>query len=98
MPDQMRCGPPPELALAGLAEADRITSALIDGLWSQQLGIFVARNARTGQLHSERTVAGLLPLLLPGLPEPLVAALIATVTGGAFRAWDDGSTMCRASS
>ncbi|HEX6759334.1 MAG TPA: hypothetical protein VF086_13140 [Propionibacteriaceae bacterium] len=54
-----------------LAEADRITSALINGLWSERLGMFVARDARTGQPHSERTVAGLLPLVLPGLPEHL---------------------------
>jgi hypothetical protein len=91
-----------ELALAGLAEqigadpgphlteADRITSALVDGLWSEELGIFVARDARTGQLHGERTVGGMLPLVLPGLPEPNVAALVATLTGEAFRAHDDG--------
>ena len=97
-----------ELALAGLAEqigadpgphlteADRITSALVDGLWSEELGIFVARDARNGRLHGERTVGGMLPLVLPGLPEPTVAALVATLTGEAFRAQTTESAGWRA--
>ena len=31
-------------------------------------GIFVARDARNGRLHGERTVGGMVPLVLPGLP------------------------------
>ena len=74
-----------ELALAELAEhtgadptphrdeADRITEAMVAELWSEQQGIFLARDARTGQALGERTVAGLLPLVLPGLPDPLVS-------------------------
>jgi hypothetical protein len=89
-----------ELALAELAEhigADptphrregaRITEAIVGGLWSERQGLFLARDARTGQTLGERSVAGLLPLLLPGLPEPLVNALISTLTGEAFRAQD----------
>ena len=90
-----------ELALAELAEhagadprphrdeADRITGAMIAELWSEQQGIFLARDARTGQALGERTVAGLLPLVLPGLPNPRVSTLLSTLTGDAFRAEDE---------
>ena len=90
-----------ELALADLAghvgtdpaphrnEARRITEAMVDELWSEQHSIFQARDARTWQPLAERTVAGLLPLILPGLPQPVVAALLSTLTGEAFRADDE---------
>jgi len=90
-----------ELALAELAEytgadpkphrteADRILEAMVVELWSEQHGIFIAKDARTGQALGERTVAGLLPLLLPGLPHPLVATLLSTLTGDVFRAGDE---------
>jgi glycogen debranching enzyme len=90
-----------ELALAELAEhigvdptshrteADRIAEAMVVELWSEQQGIFLARDARTGQALGERTVAGLLPLVLPDLPDAVVAALHTTLTGKAFRAQDE---------
>ena len=74
-----------ELALADLAghvgtdptphrtEARRITEAMVEELWSEQHSIFHARDARTGQALDERTVAGLLPLILPGLPDSVVS-------------------------
>jgi hypothetical protein len=90
-----------ELALAEIAEhlgadpaphrteADRISDAMVGALWQDQRGIFFARDARTGQALTERTVGGLLPLVLPGLPDSLVRTLIATLTGEAFRAQDE---------
>ena len=86
-----------ELALADLArrlgrdddghrvEAARITAAMVDRLWSAEHGQFLARDERSGQLLPERTVAGLIPLVLPGLPPSIVAALVATAVGEAFR-------------
>lgn len=68
-----------------LAEAGRITAAMVDRLWSAEYGMFLARDARSGRLLPERTVAGLIPLVLPGLPSEVVAALVKTATGEAFR-------------
>ena len=62
---------------------------MVEELWSEQHGIFLARDARTGQALGERTVAGLLPLMLPGLPDPVVSGLLSTLTGEAFRAEDE---------
>jgi hypothetical protein len=91
-----------ELALAQMAEAlghnsekhsreaERITSALIEQLWSSSRGIFLARDVRSGQLLGERTVAGLIPLVLPELPVAVRTALHATLTGPAFGAGQPG--------
>ena len=91
-----------ELALAEIAqalgrdadghrgEAERITSALVDQLWSSSREIFLARDERSGQLLGERTVAGLIPLVLPGLPAGVRNALCATLTGPSFRAGQPG--------
>jgi hypothetical protein len=68
-----------------LAEAARITAAMVDHLWSEERGLFVARAVRSGRLLPERTVAGLIPLVLPALPSEVVDALVATATGEAFR-------------
>lgn len=68
-----------ELALAQIARqlglpdqshldnAARITEAL-GSLWHEELGIYVARDRISGELQPYRTVSGLIPLLVPGLP------------------------------
>jgi len=85
-----------ELALADLAhvldrdsdvhraEARRITGELVDQLWSGNAGIFLARDVRSSQLREERTVSGLIPLVLPELPGEVFAALCETLTGPSF--------------
>ena len=85
-----------ELALAALAdglgvdpdphraEAARITAALVEEAFSADDEIFLARDQRSGSTLGERTVGGLIPLLLPGLPRGVVEALVATLTGEAF--------------
>lgn len=87
-----------ELALAQLAdrlggdpsphqdEAARITAALVAELFSAEEGLFTARDQRSGRRLAERTVGGLLPLVLPGLPPAVARALVATLTGPSFRA------------
>lgn len=87
-----------ELALAEIAralgrnpdghqrEAERITTELVDQLWSTDSEIFLARDKRSGRLLGERTVAGLIPLLLPQLPAGVRDALCATLTGPSFGA------------
>jgi hypothetical protein len=91
-----------ELALAEIAqamgrnpeghqrEAERITGALVDQLWSPSREIFLARDERSGRLLEERTVAGLIPLVLPGLPAGLRNALGTTLSGPSFRAGQPG--------
>jgi hypothetical protein len=91
-----------ELALAQLAralgrnpdrhrtEAERITVALVAQLWSADRGLFLARNERSGRLLAEGTVAGLIPLVLPGIPADVRRALYATLTGPSFEAGQPG--------
>ena len=67
-----------------LSEAARITEAMVSQLWSEERGLFLARDARSGRMQPERTVAGLIPLVLPGLPPAVVDSLVATATGEAF--------------
>jgi glycogen debranching enzyme len=68
-----------------VAAAARLTAAMVDQLWSEERGLFLACNARSGRQLPERTVAGLIPLVLPGLPTEVADALVATATGEAFR-------------
>jgi hypothetical protein len=91
-----------ELALAEMAralgrdparhwrEAERITMALVEQLWSTSHEIFLARDVRSGRLLDERTVAGLIPLVLPGLPPGVRDSLYATLTGPSFSAGQPG--------
>ena len=91
-----------ELALADIAqamgrnpeghqrEAERITAALVDQLWSTSHEMFLARDVRSGGLLAERTVAGLIPLVLPGLPADVRDALCTTLTGPSFGAGQSG--------
>jgi hypothetical protein len=91
-----------ELALAEIAqalgsnpdghqrEAERITTELVDQLWSTKSGIFLARDHRSGRLLGERTIAGLIPLVLPGLPAAVRDGLCATLTGPSFGAGQPG--------
>jgi hypothetical protein len=67
------------------AEATRLTRALVDQLWSAEAALFVARDVRTGQQLGERTVSGLIPLVLPDLPAEIVSAVHDTSVGDRFR-------------
>jgi len=71
-----------------LAEAARITAAMVEELWSSERGLFLAKDARSGRLLPERSVAGLVPLLLPGLPADVVRVLRQTLAGDCFRGQD----------
>ncbi len=85
-----------ELALAELAgrvgadpgphrdEAARITSGLVDRLWNAPAGLFTAYDVRAGAALPERTVSGVVPLVLPGLPASVIATLRSTLVGPAF--------------
>lgn len=87
-----------ELALAGiaataghdgkthLAEAARITAALHAHLYHPEARLFLARDHRTAATLPERTVSGLIPLLLPDLHREVVAALVDTLASPVFAA------------
>ncbi|MFJ6513678.1 MGH1-like glycoside hydrolase domain-containing protein [Streptomyces sp. NPDC091406] len=65
--------------------AERLTAALVERLWSPTAGMFLCHDVVGGGLIPERSVAGLVPLVVPGLPPHIVRALIATATGDGFR-------------
>ncbi|MFE9390857.1 hypothetical protein [Streptomyces sp. NPDC006784] len=70
------------------------TEALVRRLWSPRTGQFHCRDLRAGAasggdghggaLLPERSAAGLLPLVAPGLPRPLVETLLSTAEGDHF--------------
>lgn len=61
--------------------AAELTDALVERLFTD--GIFRARDLRAGDLIPADTVAGLIPLAVPGLP--VADELLATATGPRFR-------------
>ncbi|MFC9244868.1 trehalase family glycosidase [Streptomyces sp. NPDC057136] len=65
--------------------AARLTAALVERLWSPADGMFLCRDLAGGEPIAEHSVAGLLPLIVPGLPQDLVGALIRTAAGPGFR-------------
>ncbi|HET9382666.1 MAG TPA: hypothetical protein VFP69_17810 [Streptomyces sp.] len=87
-----------ELALAATARelglpdapyttrAAALTRRLVTRLWDESAGLFRVRDLHTDTLVGERGVAGLVPLVVPGLPSAVVRALHATLSGPGFRA------------
>lgn len=76
-----------ELGAPGTARhtrAERLTATLIDRLWDPAEGMFFCRDVRTGALIPERSVSGLIPLLLPTLPRDIVTALVRTTASKHF--------------
>lgn len=70
------------------ARAERLTAALIERLWDPARGMFLCRDVRAdgpaGEPIPERSVCGLVPLLLPTLPRDITAALVRTAHGPHF--------------
>ncbi|MGW4447497.1 MGH1-like glycoside hydrolase domain-containing protein [Streptomyces sp. NPDC004682] len=66
------------------ARAERLTAALVERLWDASYGMFLCRDLRGGGPVRERGVTGLVPLLLPGLPREVAAALVRTLRGPHF--------------
>ncbi|MER5512569.1 hypothetical protein ABT052_46025 [Streptomyces sp. NPDC002766] len=65
------------------ARAERLTAALVRRLWDPASGMFLCRDLRGGMIP-ERSVSGLVPLVLPGLPRDIVTALTRTLRGPHF--------------
>ncbi|MFF7367539.1 MGH1-like glycoside hydrolase domain-containing protein [Streptomyces tricolor] len=81
-----------ELGAAGSGRrerAERLTATLTERLWDAEAGLFRCRDLRGGDtLVPVRSVSGLIPLLLPGLPRDIVAALVRTLSGPHFSLGD----------
>ncbi|MBX7547011.1 hypothetical protein ABZX95_29535 [Streptomyces sp. NPDC004232] len=81
-----------ELGAAGTARrarAERLTAALVERLWDPAAGMFLCRDLMGGQgLVRERSVSGLIPLMLPGLPPEIAATLVRTLRGPHFGCGD----------
>ncbi|GAA2521841.1 hypothetical protein Ahu01nite_083190 [Winogradskya humida] len=85
-----------ELALVHIAEvvgadpevhrerAQRITAAISKHLWDPQTRTFRSRDVRTKTLSPARCVNGLVPLILPDLPDHQAAAIMAEAASERF--------------
>ncbi|MGP4043083.1 MGH1-like glycoside hydrolase domain-containing protein [Streptomyces sp. 2A115] len=79
--DQLGADPAPHEARA----AD-LTRALVTRLWDEDTGLFLVRDLADDQLIPELSVAGLVPLLVPGLPDHIVERLTHSLNGPHFHA------------
>ncbi|MER7741933.1 trehalase family glycosidase [Streptomyces sp. NPDC096538] len=87
-----------ELALAAMSRelglpdeqyterADRLSRTLVERLWDEEAGLFRVRDLHDDTLVDEDSVTGLIPLLVPHLPQDVVRRLRATLLGPRFRA------------
>lgn len=66
------------------ARAEKLTTALVNRLWSPQDELFLCYDVRAGGLIDAKSVTGLLPLLVPGLPDDIAKALQRTAAGEHF--------------
>ncbi|MEU8382271.1 trehalase family glycosidase [Streptosporangium sp. NPDC048865] len=60
------------------------TRALLDRLWDPAAGVFLPRDLVTDEPVAGYGVSGLVPLIVPGLPEDVAAALTRTALGPRF--------------
>ncbi|UED86548.1 MGH1-like glycoside hydrolase domain-containing protein [Streptomyces profundus] len=67
-----------------LVRAEELTTALVKRLWDDEAGLFLSQDVIAGEAIHEYSAAGLLPLILPGLPDETVRALVATARGPRF--------------
>ena len=67
-----------------LERARAITEALVDRLYNPATGMFHALDLRTGQLCPQRYLGGLIPLILPELPDDVVKSVIAEAASPRF--------------
>ncbi len=66
------------------AQARRLTDALVDRLWDDDAGLFLCHDVRAGRAIEEKSVTGLLPLAVPGLPDGIARTLLRTAAGEHF--------------
>jgi hypothetical protein len=64
--------------------AEQLVEAMCTNLFDEALGTFVAYDVRQGSRIPVRTVGGLVPLVLAGLPAHIVERLLATLRSASF--------------
>ncbi|EST36090.1 hypothetical protein N566_16770 [Streptomycetaceae bacterium MP113-05] len=64
--------------------AAALTGALVARLWDGEAGVFRCRDLRTDAHIPEHGVSGLMPLIVPGLPDDVVRDLVRTAAGPHF--------------
>ncbi|MBZ9644136.1 trehalase family glycosidase, partial [Streptomyces sp. PSKA30] len=68
------------------ARAEELTRRLVGRLWDADAGLFRVRDLGSDTLIDERSVSGLIPLVVPHLPPGVVARLRETLAGPHFTA------------
>ncbi|HSK16923.1 MAG TPA: hypothetical protein VK915_12250 [Gaiellaceae bacterium] len=63
------------LAFWATGAADRVTAALLERCWDERLGLFVGLAGPEERQAKVRTIQGLMPLVLPDLPDDVVETL-----------------------
>ncbi|MFD3439453.1 trehalase family glycosidase [Streptomyces sp. NPDC058685] len=71
-------------AEAHRTQARRLTDALVERLWDDDAGLFLCQDVRAGRAIEEKSVTGLLPLAVPGLPDDIARTLLRTAAGEHF--------------
>lgn len=66
--------------------ARTLTAALVKRLWDPQAKMFLVRDLVGDELIPERSVTGLIPLMVPGLPAAVTDGLLDTLGGRHFHA------------
>ncbi|GAA3853635.1 MGH1-like glycoside hydrolase domain-containing protein [Streptomyces sedi] len=67
-----------------LVRVEELTNALVKRLWDEESGLFLPFDVIAGETVREHSAAGLIPLVLPGLPERTARALVRTARGPRF--------------
>lgn len=67
-----------------LVRAQELTTSLVKRMWSPADGMFLCYDVLARETLPERSAAGLLPLIVPDLPEDIARALVRTARGPHF--------------
>ncbi|MFD5320132.1 trehalase family glycosidase [Streptomyces sp. NPDC127098] len=67
-----------------LVRAEELTTSMLKRLWNPDAGMFLCHDVIAGEPIPERGVSGLIPLILPELPEDIADTLVRTATGEHF--------------
>ncbi|MET8805796.1 trehalase family glycosidase [Streptomyces sp. NPDC004546] len=73
-----------------IRRADELTQQLVARLWDDDAGLFRVLDLNTHSLVAERSVTGLIPLVVPGLPHGIVQRLQESLGGPHFKAASTG--------
>ncbi|MEV6654057.1 trehalase family glycosidase [Streptomyces sp. NPDC051219] len=64
--------------------AEALTDSLVRHLWQPHAGMFLCRDVRADAVIEDKSVTGLLPLVVPSLPQHIADTLLRTASGDHF--------------